>query len=195
MPPMTQHTMDADQKEFIEMVRSRQMELLEDMRQKMQKITKKEGAKVTKDLHSAVKHLGQARSSLEEALQARSNMISSWKSFLTEAVKTWEDYGALYQKQEKELLDNIQQAHTTFEQAKNQAAESQAHAGKMPVIEIKEEDVDYMEGQASANQSSGKIYAGLQNLTASLQQLREQAQAIEEDENRNVLALQQWCTI
>ena len=32
------------------------------------------------------------------------------------------------------------------------------------VLEIKEEDTDYMAGQASADQMSGKIHAGLQHI-------------------------------
>ena len=174
--------MESDQKEFLEMARNRQMALPEDMRQKMQQMVKKEGARATKDLHSAVRHMGQARDGLEEALQALSNMITSWRKFLTDAVKTWEDYTALFQKQDKELQDNIKQAQDTFNSAKSQAAESQEAAGKINAIEIKDEDEAYMEGQAHADQPAVKLHAGLQNLTASMQQLREQAHSIEVEE-------------
>ena len=91
MPPPPQTTQDSEQKEFMEMARARQMELPPDMRQKVQRLTKKEGAKATKDLHSAVRNLGVARSDLEEALQARSKLIASWKIF-TDAVRTWQGY-------------------------------------------------------------------------------------------------------
>ena len=98
MPPPPQSTLDPEQREFMEMVRARQMELPPDMRQKVQKLVKKEGAKATKDLHSAVRNLGVARSELEEALQARSNLIASWKTFLTDSIKTWQEYTALFPK-------------------------------------------------------------------------------------------------
>ena len=81
MPPPPQAALDPEQKELIDLMRARQMELPPDLRQKVQKIVKKEGARATKDLHSAVRNLGAARAELEEALQARSNLIASWKSF------------------------------------------------------------------------------------------------------------------
>jgi hypothetical protein len=67
--------MDSEQKDFMEMARARQMELPPDMRQKVQRITKKESVKATKDQHFAVRHLGHARAGLEEALQARFNLL------------------------------------------------------------------------------------------------------------------------
>lgn len=137
-PP--QPTMDSEQKEFMEMARARQMELPPDMRQKVQRITKKESVKATKDLHSAVRHLGHARAGLEEALQARFNLLSSWKTFLQDAVQTWKGHAALFESQEKELQERIQKAQEVFTSAKAQAAESQEEAGKIPTIEIKDKE-------------------------------------------------------
>lgn len=179
-PPQT--TMSSEQMEFIEMARARQSELPADMRHQMQKMSKKEGAKATKDLHSAVKQLGIARSEVEEAIQARINLIASWKNFLSEAVKTWQDYTVLFQTQERGLQARIQEAQENFAQAKIQAAESQAVAGKL-TIEIKDEDEDLVEGQESTDLSSGKINEGLATLSASLQQMKEQADAIVVEEN------------
>lgn len=176
--------MDAEQREFMEMVKARQAELPADMRQKMQKMTKKEGAQATKDLHSAVTNLGYARKDVEEALQARFNLISSWKSFLSGAVQSWQEYTALFQQQERDLQERIQQAHAAFAAAKEQAEQSQAEAGKITAIEIKDDDEE-LEGQTQADLSSGKIHDGLQSLTASLQQLQQQAESIETEQKAN----------
>ena len=183
MPPPPQSTLDPEQREFMEMVRARQMELPPDMRQKVQKLVKKEGAKATKDLHSAVRNLGVARSELEEALQARSNLIASWKTFLTDSIKTWQEYTALFQNQERDLQERIQKAQENFVQAKTLAAHSQEEAGKIPTIEIKDDEEELTGEQANVDHSSGQIHAGLMNLSASLQQLRDQADAIEIEEN------------
>ena len=180
-PAPPQLNMDSEQREFMEMARARQAELPADMRQKMQKMTKKEGAQATKDLHSAVRNLGFARKDVEEALQARFNLISSWKSFLSGAVQTWQEYTALFQQQERDLQERIQQAHIAFAAAKAQAEQSQVEAGKITPIEIKD-DEEELEGQTQADLSSGKIHEGLQNLTASLQQLQQQAEAIETEQ-------------
>ena len=116
-----------------------------------------------------------------EALQARFNLISSWKSFLSGAVQTWQEYTALFQQQERDLQERIQQAHIAFAAAKAQAEQSQVEAGKITPIEIKD-DEEELEGQTQADLSSGKIHEGLQNLTASLQQLQQQAEAIETEQ-------------
>ena len=179
-PPQT--SVSSAQMEFIEIARARQAELPADMRHQMQKMAKKEGARATKDLHSAVKQLGIARAEVEEAIQARINLIASWKNFLTEAVKTWQDYTVLFQTQERGLQARIQEAQENFAQAKIQAAESQAVAGKL-TIEIKDEDDDLVDGQETTDLSAGKINEGLATLSASLQQMKEQADAIVVEEN------------
>ena len=175
-------TLDPEHREFLEMARSRQAELPADMRQKVQKMQKKEGAQATKDLHSAVWNLGFARKDVEEAMQARCNMISSWKTFLTDAVKTWQEYATLFQNQERELQERIQQAQSAFAQAKQQAEQSQEEAGKISAIEIKDDDEEIEGDSSQAELTSGKIHEGMMSLTASLQQLQAQAVAIEIEE-------------
>ena len=183
-PPMQQATppqlnAEAEQKEIIEMVKARQMELPPDMRQKVQRMSKSEGAQATKDLHSAVRNLGFARKDVEEALQARCNLITSWKHFLAEAVQQWQGYTTLFQQQEQELQTRIQQAQAVFTTAKAQAEQSQAEAGKISTIEITDEEDEPPGDQASMEKASGQIQEGLSSLTASLQQLQASAEAIE----------------
>jgi hypothetical protein len=127
-------------------------------------------------------NLGFARKDVEEALQARFNLISSWKSFLSGAVQTWQEYTVLFQNQERELQERIHQAHLAFAQAKQQAEQSQAEAGKITAIEIKDDEEELDGDQPQIDLSSGKINEGLKNLTASLQQLQPQAAAIEIEE-------------
>ena len=179
-PP--QINMESAQKEFIEMAKARQMELPPDMRQKVMKMSKSEGAQATKDLHSAVRHLGLARKDVEEALQARCNLITSWKHFLADAVQQWQGYTTLFQQQEQELQQRIQQAHAVFTTAKEQAEQSQAEAGKISTIEIVDEDDELPGDQATVEKASGQIQEGLNNLTVSLQQLQASAEAIETEE-------------
>ena len=98
-----------------------------------------------------MRNLGFARKDVEEALQARFNLISSWKSFLSGAVQTWQEYTALFQQQEQDLQERIQQAHIAFAAAKAQAEQSQVEAGKITPIEIKD-DEEELEG-ANASRS------------------------------------------
>ena len=115
-------------------------------------------------------------------MQARCNMISSWKTFLTDAVKTWQEYATLFQNQERELQERIQQAQSAFAQAKQQAEQSQEEAGKISAIEIKDDDEEIEGDSSQAEMTSGKIHEGMMSLTASLQQLQAQAVAIEIEE-------------
>ena len=55
-------------------------------------------------------------------------------------------------------------------------------AGKL-TIEIKDEDDDLVDGQETTDLSAGKINEGLATLSASLQQMKEQADAIVVEEN------------
>eukprot|EP00435_Cladocopium_sp_Y103_P010289 s4069_g2.t1 len=176
--------MDAETKEFVELARARQSELPEDMRKKVQQLSKKEGAKATRNFHSAVRLQGLARSELEEALQARANLISSWRTFIAEAVKTWQDHTSLFQAQEIELQDRIQQAQKKFAEAKTIVEETKEEAGKVSTtIEVHDtDDEELMKDRETATSSTVKIKNSLLHLTSSLQQLHEQAMTIDSEE-------------
>eukprot|EP00435_Cladocopium_sp_Y103_P071681 s996_g38.t1 len=176
--------MDAETKVFVELARARQSELPEDMRKKVQQLSKKEGAKATRNFHSAVRLQGLARSELEEALQARANLISPWRTFIAEAVKTWQDHTSLFQAQEIELQDRIQQAQKKFAEAKTIVEETKEEAGKVPTtIEVHDtDDEELMKDRESATNSTVKIKDSLIHLTSSLQQLHEQAMTIDSEE-------------
>eukprot|EP00435_Cladocopium_sp_Y103_P034863 s136_g9.t1 len=184
-PATSQSTLTAEEREFLELARTRQKELPADLRHKVQNISKREGARATKNFHTAVKEQGHARTALEDALQARSNLITSWRQFIQEAVKTWQDYTALFQNQERELQERIQKAQENFAAAKVHVDESKEAASKVAAIEIASEDEDELPvGQASASTASERISASLQNLTESLQQLQSQAANIEIEEEK-----------
>eukprot|EP00435_Cladocopium_sp_Y103_P039728 s2481_g10.t1 len=190
VPPMSSATtaalptLDSDQRELLEMAKMRQSELPADMRQKVQNMNKKEGAKATKNLHSAVKQQGLARAELEEALQARSNLISSWRSFIQDAVKTWQEYTTLFQKQELDLQERIKQAQEDFAVAAKNVEDSKEEAGKVTAVEVLDTDDEAtLTGPTEAAGSSEKIKQSLLNLTESLAHLHEQAVKIEAEEN------------
>ena len=155
------------------------MELPADMRQKVQTHAKKQGARVTKDLHSAVAQQGRARQDLEDAMQARLNLVASWKTFLTGAIKTWQEYAALFEKQQKDVQERIQSAQEAFAQANQQLDESQTAAGKLKTIEVKDDEDEMVIGQASSETASAKITDSFKILSSSLQTLQAQTEAIE----------------
>jgi len=171
----------SEEKELVEMIKTRQMELPPDMRMKVQNFAKKEGARATKDLHTAVRLQGRARQDLEDALQARFNLIASWKTFLTDAIRTWQEYATLFQQQEKDVQTKIQEAQDQFNQANVQLDQSQTAAGKVKTIVIKDEDDEIAEGQATISSASDKIHDSFKTLSTSLLQLQAQTEQIETD--------------
>ena len=168
-----------EEKELVEMIKSRQMELPADMRMKVQTYAKKEGARATKDLHTAVRQQGRARQDLEDALQARFNIVASWKAFLTDAIKTWQEYANLFQHQEKEVTERIQTAQEQFSMANVQLEQLQMAAGKVKTIEIKDDEEEMAEGKASVAIASEKIIDSFKTLSSSLQTLQTQTEQIE----------------
>eukprot|EP00435_Cladocopium_sp_Y103_P020299 s592_g4.t4 len=96
-PSLPTSSQDASQKELIAYFRNRQADLPPDMQKKMQDYSRKHGARLTKDLQTAAKQMGDAKDKYEEALTARSQHIGTWKLFLAEAVKQWTEYGSLFE--------------------------------------------------------------------------------------------------
>ena len=151
-------------------LKKRGPDLPQDVTQKVQELSKKDGAQAKKDLQVAAKELGQAKDELEAAIQARVNVVASWKNFLTDAVETWQEYAALFQSQEKDHQDRISAAKEIFTPAKVNVDEANEIAGD--VIEIKDEEEDF---QGPANLvTSDKIKESTQLLTNSLEQFRAQ---------------------
>ena len=160
--------------ELMTYLKKRGPDLPKDVSQKVREIAKKDGAQANQDLESAAKALGYAKDELEAALQARTNLVASWKTFLTDAVATWKEYASLFQTQEKEHQERIQAAQEAFATAKTEVDETKAIVGA--VIEIKDEE-DELDCPPN-NVTSEKITESMQFLTQSLQQFQEKAEEI-----------------
>ena len=96
--------------ELLNFLQKRSVDLPLDVQQRLQSESKKKGKRVIKDLETAAKALGEARTVYEEALLARSQHINTWKVFLAEAVKNWSDYGKLFAQHEEALQARIAMA-------------------------------------------------------------------------------------
>ena len=182
-PPMPAPTMTPEQQareqkmqELMAYLKRRGPDLPQDVSQKVHEFSKKDGAQAKKDLQTAAKALGEAKDTLEAALQARTNLISSWNTFLTDAVRTWQEYGHLFQSQETEHQERIQAAREVFTLAKQQVDEAKSALGE--AIEVN--DVDDEEDLAGPSNvaTSEKITESMQFLTASLHQFQQRAEEI-----------------
>eukprot|EP00435_Cladocopium_sp_Y103_P071671 s296_g38.t1 len=155
VPSLPQSSQDAAQKELIAFIRNRQADLPPDMQQKIATFSRREGAKLTKDLQTSAKQLGDARTELEEALAARAQHIGTWKLFLAEAVKNWTEYGNLFDQHERSLQARITQAKQQFQEARDWVEEAKVAAGQVStkVHEITDEEDLPGDQDTSARQS------------------------------------------
>jgi hypothetical protein len=94
------------------------VDLPPDVQQRVQTEARKQGRRVIKDLQVSVKALGDACTVYEEALQARAQHISTWMTFLAEAVRNWTDYAKLFEQHEAALQSRITTARDQFQEAK-----------------------------------------------------------------------------
>ena len=142
----------------------------------------KDGAKATKDLQAAAKQLGSARKAYEASILARSQLHSNWKKFLSDAVSLWQDYATQFTAQERKLQDQVAAAKETFLLAKEASAKAHEAAGAVQEIHSDEEfgDVPNVPSAAAA-----RITESMTGLSQSLQDLQQQAAAIDAEEKQH----------
>ena len=129
---MATSSLDAAQKELIAYIQKRSADLPPNIQQRrVHNASRREGKRVIKDLEEAAKVLGEARVAYEEALLARSQHISTWKMFLKEAVKSWTEYGKLFEQHEAALQERISAAKADFQDAKECLDASKKSAGNI----------------------------------------------------------------
>lgn len=159
--------------ELLNFLQKRSVDLPLDVQQRLQSESKKKGKRVIKDLQEAAKALGAARTAYEEALVARTQHISSWKSFLAEAVKNWTEYAKQFEQHEQALQLRITSAREQFQAAKECLDTSKTSAGQ--VTEISDEEDLPGEQDTSAMQ----ITESIQMLSNSLMKLSKEAESIQ----------------
>ena len=173
MPTVPTMVQEQVPNELLNFLQKRSVDLPLDVQQRVQSESKKKGKRVIKDLQEAAKSLGAARTAYEEALVARTQHISSWKSFLAEAVKNWTDYAKQFEQHEQALQLRITSAREQFQAAKECLDTSKTSAVQM--TEISDEEDLPGEQDTSAMQ----ITESIQMLSNSLMKLSKEAESIQ----------------
>ena len=174
-PTMVQSAPNPGQSDLINFLQKRSVDLPPDVQQRVQTESRKQGKKVIKDLQASAKALGEARTAYEEALQARVQHVSTWKTFLAESVRNWTDYARMFEQNEAALQTRIASAKEQFQEAKECLDASKTSAGQ--VTEISASDEEELPGDAES--SAMQITTSIQTLSDSLQQLSKEAEAIQ----------------
>ena len=143
-----------------------------------------------KTLHSAVTSMGRSRDELQAAIAARSQMHSTWRTFLADSITRFQAYGQDFATQEENLVARIQEAKKAFEQAKENLSVEKAKASSLDttVQEVSDEETEIKDVVLAA---PDKITESLNHLTSSLEGLRSQAADLERRRSRNTKG-QDW---
>ena len=177
----------AEYKGLIESLKRNQSKgtLPEDVQQEMKTLQVKEEKEHTKELNQAVKGLRKARKELQESFEARAQLHSQWRTFLSLSVTQWQGFTSQFQAQEAVALRRVTDAQTALQEAKAQLASSKeiADISTNATAEPSEHgvaDVDLISDDDSAKveDNVSKMQAGMQNLTVTLEQLHHAAEDI-----------------
>lgn len=176
-PPVSQGAQDGTPTELLAYLQKRSVDLPPDVQQQIQQHSRSQGKRAIKDLQAAALALGEARTTYEEALLARTQHLSTWKAFLAEAVKTWAEYAKIFEQHQSALQERISVAKDQFQEAKQCLDASKVSAGDVQEISDEEE----LPGDACA--SAMQITESIQSLSTSLQQLSKEAESIKIEEH------------
>ena len=137
---------------------------------------KKKGKQDNKKLlHSAVTVLDKAQMKMDRAVNARNNLMASWRAFLAASLKQWKEYADQFQKQENECQEEITKAKEELIEAKKELA------AKVP-DEAEEISEDETEREETAKTAATRILGGLQHMSKSLSTLSAQAEKEQKEE-------------
>eukprot|EP00435_Cladocopium_sp_Y103_P029429 s2288_g7.t1 len=171
LPPAPPKPPEIDAK-FWDTLRHRKAEFPPDIQQE---ITKREGARVTKDLFTAVQQMTDAREEYEKALLGRAQHLQAWKTFLAKAVQDWQTFAQQFVQHEQNLQERIAMTRDHFMKAKEDVDQARQEAGE--VVDLTEEETPLT---ASASVSTvANVSNSIHSLTTSLQQLHADAAALE----------------
>ena len=143
----------------------------------LQVFVQKEGALATKvsakQLHSAVDVLADAEKAMDAALNSRTNLISSWRTFLAASFVTWKEYTEQFQQQEAKCQEEIRNAREVLEKAKQDFEQKKPRPEKEEAHFISDDEDAKDE---VAKESTQRILSGLQHMTNNLTELSAQAE-------------------
>ena len=126
----------------------------------------------TSKLMSAVSKHGDAKYVLIEARQARAHLHASWKQYLDAAIATWRGFLEDFDKEDRKLEEQIEQAElglTTAQENLDEAKKAATEAELKDQIEVVDDDMELMD---KTMRSGPAIRAGLSGMLEGLEKLQ-----------------------
>ena len=157
--------------------------LPDDVQQEMKTLKIKEEKEQNKELNQAVKGLRKARKELQESHEARAQLHSQWRNFLSLSVTQWQGFTSQFQAREKVAVNRISEAQQALQEAKALLASSKEIVELAPNAEsVQDVDLVSEDDTAKTADSASRMQDGMQNLTTTLENLHKAAEDIHASE-------------
>lgn len=190
LPPPTEPPPTTEEgvilKELLTALKKSPTEQDPEVRAIVQRSTLKEGQGAAQTLYSAVDDLTMAREALDCARLARHNLHIRWRNFLADAVLRWQKHTTDFQKEEKDLTDQIEAARQALLQAVQKFEESKTELGDQAVHVDAEAAMNEDSDNPEKNAMGVALQESLTTMSAQLQSLQASAEAmVTEEANSN----------
>ncbi|CAL1165968.1 unnamed protein product, partial [Cladocopium goreaui] len=128
----------------------------------------------SRQMHTAVKKLDQARDKYHVALKARQNLHESWTKYLDESIKRWTTFAEDFGKKDRELETKVQQTKEKLQEARQCLDETKEQLSNRDKDLTKEDELmeSEMDEEQSKVETSERILAGINAMVQNLEAVR-----------------------
>ena len=175
-------------KQVLSALKKHEANLTPELQQIVQESTQAQSQDVTKQLHSAVSKLGQARKALQKLRASRQNLHHVWRSYIADSVTKWQTFCEQFDKQDTELskqlieaLNTVKLAEVGLESCKKAAKEDKdvEEISDTGMVEISED-----ENADQLDENGAMLKEGLNDMLKNLEALKSHAEAHTEGSNK-----------
>eukprot|EP00435_Cladocopium_sp_Y103_P063660 s676_g25.t1 len=184
----TESKVDQKYRQLMSVLKKNEANLTPDLQQLVQENSIAQSQDLTKQLHSAVSKLGQAKKTVQRLRASRQNLHHVWRTYIAESVNKWKTFCDQFNTQDNDLAKQLQEAlqavsaaQERLELTKTETKEGKSGDQVEPdetMVEVSDED------SPEVLDSNGAILReGMQDMLKNLEALKHQAEAVAEPEH------------
>lgn len=173
--PKEEKTGKAEQhlQELITRLKNSERELSPETKRIVEESTEK--PVTSKQVHTAVKKLDQARSKFKNALKARKNLHMSWTGYIEESITRWTKFAEEFTQKDKELEDRVKAATEKLQEAKDHLDEMKEKHTKQDEEVLQDAETisdDNMDEESMKAETAETIKSGIVTMLEGLDKVR-----------------------
>ena len=189
-PPEPKSDSKSEQKlkQVLSALKKHEASLAPELQQIVQESAQAQSQDVTKQLHSAVSRLGQAKKALQKLRASRQNLHHVWRAYIADSVTKWQTFYEQFDKQDTELSKQLVEALATVKTAEaglescKKAAKEEKDVEEISDTGMVEISEDENTEQLDANGISLK--EGMNDMLKNLEMLKTHAESHLESSNK-----------